>query len=210
MNQVNAKELSVCILCNENPPVLNSSNSDTEEIEIILLGLIQFWDIEELTLKEIDFITEFLSRKGNVNFCSLCVQRILNYDRLFQQVKDLVATFGKQLKSFWLQNYEQIVIIKEDPETGSSQENVPRKSSRKRKKRKGKIRGKHALISTFKHRVHTNTYLYRFVITHLHLQTKIFSRRKGHIRTASMGEPGKFSANPKNTDNYSWKTFTNI
>ena len=140
MNQVTAQELSVCILCNENPPVLNSSNSDTEEIEIILLGLIQFWDIEELTLKEIDFITEFLSRKENVNFCSLCAQRILNYDRLFQQVKGLVATFGKQLKSFFDLNYEQIVI-KEDPETGSSEENVPRKSSRKRKKRKGKVRG---------------------------------------------------------------------
>ena len=56
MNQVTSKEQPVCILCNEKPSVLNSSNSGDKEIESILLGLIQFWDIEELTLKEITFL----------------------------------------------------------------------------------------------------------------------------------------------------------
>ena len=138
MNQVTTIDAKLCILCSENPPDSKLSSSNDKHIENILLGLIQFWDIKELTVKEIALVSKFLSCKENVRICLLCSERILNYDQLLQKVKAIVAKFGSQFKTL-VQNFEQHVSINEKSESGLfPQENAPRKSNRKRNKRKGK------------------------------------------------------------------------
>jgi hypothetical protein len=135
MGSVSESEILHCILCKSNPihvDVPKLSNVDKKP-EKILLELLQLWNVDDLSIKEINSVVEFFSKnEGNSNFCQICQDRIQEYDNLVQKIRIRVSEFVKMLKDF-LQNLETSDERKREPSLLSS----TRSSKRKRKKRKG-------------------------------------------------------------------------
>ncbi len=135
MGSVSESEMVPCILCKSNPILVDnpkSSNVDKKP-EKILLELVHLWNVDDLSIKEINLVVEFFSKnEESSNFCQICHDRIQEYDILVQKIRIRVSEFVKLLKEF-LEHFESSDQGKREPNLLTS----TRSSKRKRKKPKG-------------------------------------------------------------------------
>ena len=135
MDKIYEIEIFQCTLCKSD--VIKSEKCESEA-EKTLLELIQLWTPEGLSVKEINLLLDFFSKNQNLTFCQKCLDMIEEYETWLLKIRGCVNEFGKLLKEF-LDNFENdfYSVEKKSRKTNVLSSGILRKSTRKRKKRKG-------------------------------------------------------------------------
>jgi hypothetical protein len=142
-------QIQKCVLCKSDSKDYFKSEKVDQKIDEkidekssseILSELLQTWKPEDLNNEEIDLLINYFS--GTSQFCQTCCDKIRSFELLLQKVRQKISEFGKQLRDVLnSSNFRRFFDVLNssnfgvDEKSGSS--NGVRRSSRKRKKKKG-------------------------------------------------------------------------